>query len=142
VHGIPADDNRYLMERVAGFRLVPNAAAAIAARLRQAPPLVLCGHSHQPRLICLQDGPTVLNPGSVGCPAYQDPGGEDPHVSEVGSPHARYAVVTRAGGRIDADLIAVAYDHRAAAARAAALGRPDWAHALATGYAVPLPGMT
>ena len=42
----------------------------------------------------LPDGPTVLNPGSVGCPAYQDPS-DDPHVSEAGSPHARYAIVHR-----------------------------------------------
>jgi predicted phosphodiesterase len=141
VHGIPGDDNRYLLERVAAFRLVPDAPAAIAARLGEVPGLVLCGHSHQPRLMRLPDGPTVLNPGSVGCPAYQDPS-DDPHVSEVGSPHARYAVVRQSAGMISADLIAVDYDHRAAAARAEAVGRADWAHALATGYALPLPGMT
>lgn len=140
VHGCPGDDNQYLLERVASWRLVPDQPAAIAARLGDAPALVLCGHSHQARLVGLPDGPTVLNPGSVGCPAYQDPG-DPPHVSEVGSPHARYAVVSRADGAIAADLIAVAYDHHAAAARALALGRPDWAQALATGYAVPLPGM-
>jgi predicted phosphodiesterase len=146
VHGIPGDDNCYLLERVSSFRLVPDTPAAVAARLYAAPAaeqcaLVLCGHSHQPRLMRLQDGPTMLNPGSVGCPAYQDPG-DEPHVSEVGSPHARYAVVRMSEGAISADLVAVEYDHRAAAARAEACGRPDWAHALATGYALPLPGMT
>jgi len=146
VHGIPGDDTRYLLERVAAFRLVPDTPAAIATRLGAAPldetvNLVLCGHSHQPRLMRLPDGPTVLNPGSVGCPAYQDPTG-DPHVSEVGSPHARYAVVHQSANAISAELIAVDYDHRAAAARAEAFGRSDWAHALATGYALPLPGMT
>ena len=146
VHGVPGDDTRYLLERVAAFRLVPDAPAAITARLGTAPvgvsaTLVLCGHSHQPRLLRLPDGPTVLNPGSVGCPAYQDPG-DEPHVSEVGSPHARYAVVRLSEGTIAADLVAVDYNHRAAAARAEACGRSDWAHALATGYALPLPGMT
>jgi predicted phosphodiesterase len=146
VHGIPGDDNWYLLERISGFRLVPDAPAAIAARLGTTPVnepvgLVLCGHSHQPRLMRLPNGPTVLNPGSVGCPAYQDPGGE-PHVSEMGSPHARYAVVRLSEAAVSADLIAVEYDHRAAAARAEAYGRSDWAHALATGYALPLPGMT
>jgi diadenosine tetraphosphatase ApaH/serine/threonine PP2A family protein phosphatase len=139
VHGIPGDDNRYLLERVADFHLVLEAPDAIAARLGDAPSLVLCGHSHLPRLVRLPDGPTVLNPGSVGCPAYQDPSGE-PHVSEAASPHARYAVVHQSGDAIGAELIAVEYDHRAASARAAALGRSDWAHALATGYAVPLSG--
>ena len=33
-------------------------------------------------------GQRSLNPGSVGCPSYDD-SGNDPHVSEVGSPHAR-----------------------------------------------------
>ena len=146
VHGIPGDDTLYLLERVSAFRLVPDTPAAIAARLTaapdgEAPALVLCGHSHQPRLMRLPDGPTVLNPGSVGCPAYQDPG-DEPHVSEVGSPHARYAVINLSVGMISADLIAVDYDHRAAAARAEACGRSDWAHALGTGYALPLPGMT
>ena len=161
VHGMPGDDNRYLLERVAAFRLIPDTPEAIATRLanhapcittlgdagsgesppHEAPTLVLCGHSHQARLIRLADGPTVLNPGSVGCPAYQDPGA-DPHVSEVGSPHARYAVVHQSADAISVDLIAVEYDHRAAAARAEAYGRADWARALATGYAVPLPGMT
>ena len=161
VHGMPGDDNRYLLERIAAFRLVPDTPQAIAARLGKPPPgnarpnqassdavpagehveLVLCGHSHQPRLMRLPDGPTVLNPGSVGCPAYQDPS-DDPHVSEAGSPHARYAIVHQSAGAISAALIAVEYDHRAAAARAEALGRSDWAWALATGYALPLPGMT
>lgn len=139
VHGMPGDDNRYLLERVADCHLVMDTPAAIAARLGDTPPLVLCGHSHLPRLVRLPDGPTVLNPGSVGCPAYQDPSG-DPHVSEAASPHARYAIVRRIAATIGAELIAVEYDHRAASARAAALGRSDWAHALATGYAVPLPG--
>ena len=151
VHGIPGDDTRYLLERVSAFHLVPDAPSAIAARLNaapmgEAPALVLCGHSHQPRLMRLPNGPTVLNPGSVGCPAYQDPADQDPagepHVSQAGSAHARYAVVRLSGRTVSADLIAVDYDHRAAAARAEALGRSDWAHALATGYALPLPGMT
>jgi predicted phosphodiesterase len=160
VHGTPGDDNRYLLERVASFRLVPDTPEAIATRLgspsRSSPPddesshsapateaanLILCGHSHQPRLVRLPNGPTILNPGSVGCPAYQDPT-DDPHVSEVGSPHARYAVLHQSADAISAALIAVDYDHRAAAARAEAYGRSDWAHALATGYALPLPGTT
>jgi diadenosine tetraphosphatase ApaH/serine/threonine PP2A family protein phosphatase len=141
VHGSPDDDNRYLLERVTDFRLVLDTASAISARLGDAPALVLCGHSHLPRLVRLPGGPTVVNPGSVGCPAYQDPGGA-PHVSEAASPHARYAIVRPTAGGADVALIAVAYDHGAASARAAALGRADWAQALATGYAAPLPGMT
>jgi diadenosine tetraphosphatase ApaH/serine/threonine PP2A family protein phosphatase len=50
------------------------------------------GHSHRQHFIVLPNGPTILNPGSVGYPSYDDPG-HDPHVSEVGPPHARFAVL-------------------------------------------------
>ena len=68
-------------------------------------------------IIQLPDGPLILNPGSVGCPSYDD-SGNDPHVSEAGSPHARYAVLTIDEHQVSADMIAIAYDWKAAAARA------------------------
>src|SRR5262249_29158121 len=94
---------------------------------------VLCGHSHQQHLIQFPDGPLVLNPGSVGCPSYDDPG-PDPHVSEAGSPHARYAILTIDEQRMSAEMLVVAYDWRAAAARAEKNGRPEWANGLRTGW--------
>jgi len=60
-------------------------------------------------LIQLPDGPLILNPGSVGCPSYDDPGAE-PHVSEGGSPHARYAVLDITKDQVSADMIAITYD--------------------------------
>jgi predicted phosphodiesterase len=137
-HGRPDDDNRYLLDEIAGGRLIGARPAIVAARLGElvatATRLVLCGHSHQARLLQLPDGPLVLNPGSVGCPAYDDPNGPA-HVSEAGSPHARYAIVEFEGeGAPRVNLIAVPYDHMAASHRAAANGRSGWAHALATGF--------
>jgi predicted phosphodiesterase len=133
-HACPDDDNAYLLEEVRDGRLVPAAAATVAARLGAVEAgLVLCAHSHLPALRQLPDGRVLLNPGSVGCPAYADP---DPpaHVSEAGAPQARYAVMEVAEGRlVAADFIALSYDHEAAAARAEAKGRPDWAHALRHG---------
>ncbi len=136
-HATPSDDNTYLMHRVAHGGMVPEAAGEVAARLGDAGPagLVLCGHTHQARVMALPGGPLVVNPGSIGQPAYADPTPPHPHVSEAGSPHARYALVTIAAGSVvSVDLKAVAYDWRAAAARADSLGRADWAHALATGF--------
>ena len=100
---------------------------------------VLCGHSHQPHLIQLPTGPLVLNPGSVGCPAYDDPG-VDPHVSESGSPYARYAVLSIDEQNVSADMIALTYDWKAASARAERNGRPDWAYGLRTGWFMANPG--
>ena len=101
--------------------------------------LLLCAHSHLAGMLLLQDGRLVLNPGSVGCPAYAD-NSPPPHVSEAGSPFARYAVLEIEAGRlIGSEMIALEYDHAAAAARAESLGRADWAHALRTGL-MPLGG--
>ena len=134
-HGTPDDDNRYLVEDVVGGRLVRAAPGTIAERLGAVDArLVLCGHSHLPHLVRLPGGSLVLNPGSVGCPGYYDPDPQRPHVSESGSPQARYAVVMREGAAVTVEQIAVDYDHGAAAARAAANGRPEWAEALATGF--------
>ena len=75
-----------------------------------------------------------MNPGSVGLPAYVHDG-DHAHVSETGSPLARYAIVELAdeGPRIVS--VALHYDVAAAAARAESNDRPDWVHALRTGYA-------
>jgi diadenosine tetraphosphatase ApaH/serine/threonine PP2A family protein phosphatase len=135
VHGTPGDDNQYLLEDVVAGALALAKPDAIAQRLGGiASGVLLCGHSHQPRIAYGQGGLLIVNPGSVGCPAYADPTPPSPHVSETGSPHARYALLAREAGRWHVELIAVAYDWNEASACAAANGRPDWARALATGF--------
>ena len=56
---------------------------------------------------------------------------------EMGAPHARYAVLERrkASDPWQVSFRVVAYDWDAAAARAAAKGREDWARWIRTGYA-------
>jgi len=137
-HGRPGDDEAYLLEDVAGGRLVLAEADAVAARLAGvAAAVILTAHSHQPGLLRLPDGRMVLNPGSVGVPAFDDT--EEPaHVSETGSPLARYAVLQAVDGHVESiDQIALAYDHETAAVRAEANGRPEWAAALRTGRMSP-----
>ena len=133
-HARPGDDDAYLLEEVAGGRLVAARPDKVAARLGGVGgTIILTGHSHLPSVVTLDDGRTIINPGSVGLPAYDDPS-EPAHVSESGSPLARYAIITVEGGRlVRLDMIALPYDHEAAAARAEANGRPEWAHALRTG---------
>lgn len=129
-HARPTDDNHYLLEEVIGERLLPAPAELVEHRLAGLPhPLMLCGHSHLPSIVSLASGATVLNPGSVGLPAYIDT--EPPHISESGTPHARYAIVQ--DGAIE--LIALDYDHPSAARRAMENDRPDWAHFVTTGRA-------
>jgi predicted phosphodiesterase len=73
-HGSPAGgDEEYLLEDVADGHVGLAAEATIAARLAGigAASLVLCGHSHLPRIVTAGDV-LIVNPGSVGCAAYTD----------------------------------------------------------------------
>ncbi len=134
-HGSPAGgDLDYLLEDVQSGRTVLAPSDAIRPRLTGigAARLVLCGHTHLPRVVQVGDV-TVVNPGSIGMPAYTDDN-PVPHAIETGAPHARYAVVTRElGGVWSADLRAIAYDWDRAAQQALTNGRPSVARWTATG---------
>ena len=96
-------------------------------------PVILCGHTHVQRALRLSGGRLLVNPGSVGCPAYGD---DRPvaHKVETGSPDARYAIVEMASGDWNVTFRCVGYDHMAASLLAAERGRAEWATALATGF--------
>jgi len=142
-HGTPDSDLQYWLETVVpGFDgqghsgVRPASPAEVQDRLGPAQPaLVLCGHTHVPRIVQC-GGTLIVNPGSVGLQAYSD-AHPWPHVIENGAPHARYALVERRPAGWQAELRAVPYDHLAQAAVALRNGRPDWAHALATGRMPP-----
>lgn len=134
-HGRPGDDMRYLLQTVEPAGARPATDAEVAERVQGiAAPLILCGHSHLPRVLRLDDGRLIVNPGSVGLPAYGWDWPHD-HKMEAGSPHARYAVVERTDAGFTAEIILVDYDWTHAAALAEANHRPDWAVALRTGRA-------
>ena len=136
VHGTPHSDVEYLIEDVVAGRLAPAAPAQLRQRLDGLDrAVILCGHSHRASVVRTPENVLIINPGSVGCPGYLDPT-PPAHVSEAGSPHARYGLLnaTASGWRVE--LLAIAYDWAAAARRAAEYGREDWARALATGFVV------
>jgi predicted phosphodiesterase len=133
VHGTPDDDATCLLEDVHNERLIPAPREAVLARLgdHARADVVLCGHSHNQQLRQVPGGCLVLNPGSVGCPAFADHPAAA--IFEFRSPHAYYAVLTRRSGRWGAELLALEYDWSSAARRAFDNGRPDWAKAMTTG---------
>lgn len=94
----------------------------------------LCGHSHLPRVRHLPGGALVVNPGSLGWPAYEDD--EPPHRVQTGSPHARFVVLDsdasqQCGWRATPQVLD--YPVEEAAQLAEANNRPDVARALRTG---------
>lgn len=135
-HATPAADDVYLTERphmhghdVLSDQHVRASLVGIEATL------ILCGHSHVPRVMELSDGRCVFNPGSVGLPAYDD---DHPswHFMQSESQHARYGVAERCRTGWRFSFQALRYDWAAAAELALSRGRRDWAHALSSGLAL------
>lgn len=94
---------------------------------------MLCGHTHLTRSVRLDDGRMIVNPGSVGLPAYHDDQ-PFPHDVQSGSPHARYAIVEKQTEGWLIEKVALTYPWESMAAIAEDRGRADWARALRTGF--------
>lgn len=134
-HGTLEHDDRYLTERVTERGVVLKAPDTLAREVASiGAEVILCAHSHVPRLLALPDGRAVVNPGSVGLPAYTDDV-PHPHAMEAGSPHARCAVLEQSDRGWRIEHLAVAYDWERAAAASEERGRSDWAAWLRSGRA-------
>ncbi|MFK3891443.1 metallophosphoesterase family protein [Sphingomonas sp. NPDC079357] len=137
-HGNPAGgDLEYLLEDVMSGRATLDADVAIRPHLKGigAASLVLCGHTHTPRMVTV-DGVLIVNPGGVGIPCYRDRGAT-PHVMEAGCPLARYAIVERRSTGWAAELHGVPYYCKTTARQAEAFGFPAFAYAARTGRLLP-----
>jgi len=132
-HGTPKDDLVYLLEKVESSRPVLRDDAEIIELLAgQTAPVILCGHTHIPRTVQLSTGQLIVNPGSVGLPAYTD---DEPcvHSMENHSPHASYALLEKRHDQWLVEHIKVPYNVKAAVEAAKRQGRDDWGHFLTTG---------
>lgn len=134
-HGTPHDDLVYWLED-----LTPEGIVHMSARERIETfatgidyPVILCGHTHIPRTVRLADGRLIVNPGSVGCPGYDD---DEPvfHKVETGSPDASYAILCKTGDLWDVTFRRLPYDHMAMSRLAYSRGDREWANALANGW--------
>lgn len=133
-HGSPRSDHEYLLETLDGHVVRAATPAEIEERLSgQYAPLIASGHTHVPRQVRLGAGMLLVNPGSVGLQAYGDDHPVE-HKVENGTPDARYAIAQRTAQGWKVEHFTVAYDHESMAALAEQHGRPEWAHALRTGF--------
>ncbi len=132
-HGTPKDDLVYLLEKVESSRPVLRDDAEIIELLAgQTASVILCGHTHIPRTVQLSTGQIIINPGSVGLPAYTD---DEPciHSMENYSPHASYVLLEKRHDQWLVEHINVPYNVAAAAEATKLQGRDDWVHFLTTG---------
>lgn len=133
-HATPESDMRYFLETVESSGVRTATASEVDARLGDCQAeLVACGHTHLPRSMRASTGQLIVNPGSVGLPAY-DARRPYPHVIETGSPDARYAIVEQRDDQWTCMHFAVPYRHQAMASLARSRKRPEWACALQSGY--------
>lgn len=138
-HGSPDNDVCYLLETVdpsvPAVGLRPATDHEVMERLGSwagKSQVFLCGHTHIQRTKHLPDGSFVVNPGSLGWPAYEDDE-PYPHRNEAGTPHARFSVVDRTEQGWKVTEHAIDYDVDQASALAESNSRPDVAKALRTG---------
>lgn len=134
-HGTPHSDTAYWLEEATPDgetrRRDPVRIAEQIDGMAQR--LYLCGHTHIPRAVRLDDGRMVVNPGAVGLPAYVH---DEPHPHRVcaGVPHASYMILDRRGEDWAVTHRRVPYDAARMIALAESVGATAWAQALATGW--------
>jgi len=132
-HGTPVSDTVHLLEDVSRSFPVIRDDTSIRKLLRGvSQPVVLCGHSHVARVVQISTGQLIVNPGSVGLPAYNDDQ-LSKNLLEAPSPHASYAILEKGYTGWGVSLHRVAYDWNAAASQAQILKRQDWARGLTSG---------
>lgn len=134
-HGTPDSDEAYLLEEMTEAGGTLKSPLEIMKSLQHVEQsVILCGHSHIPRIVYLPNGKLIVNPGSVGLPAYKD----DlpiPHKMESGSPYANYTIMKKESNQWLIEQINVPYDWEGASKVAIQNNRIDWAKSLISGRA-------
>jgi diadenosine tetraphosphatase ApaH/serine/threonine PP2A family protein phosphatase len=127
----------YLLEDIRSGCPVLDTEKSILARLSGIgrAKVVLCGHSHVSRVVMVGET-LVVNPGSVGIPAFRLDA-PTPHIVEAGASHARYALVEKLAHGWATEIRAVPYDFKAAALQAKQAGRDVVAYSMRTGRVPP-----
>lgn len=132
-HGTPESDDEYLLEKVTEHGVFVHSDEELAEKTKDVNErVILCGHSHVNRVVYLPSGKIILNPGSVGLPAYLG-NGKHRFAMESMTPHAKYAIVHVNGDAIGIDQVNCWYDWQAASDVAKSNGNANWAQFVLTG---------
>jgi len=132
-HGTPTDDLVYLLEDVSlGYPKLRSDTDVISLLNGHKSKLVCCGHTHIPRTVKLSTGQLIINPGSVGLPAYTD---DEPisHSMENYCSHASYSIIENNGYGWINQQMKIPYDVQLAVNECKKRDRDDWSHFLLTG---------
>lgn len=133
-HASPQSDTVYLLEKLGenfvGIR-EQQELDLLLKDIRQK--IVICGHSHVSKIVST-DQKLIVNPGSVGLPAYDD---DLPiyHKMQNYNPSSNYMVMSKTEASLKWERISLEYDFEQAAQLAEANNRDDWAKWIRTGRA-------
>jgi hypothetical protein len=83
--------------------------------------------------VWLSDGRQIVNPGSVGCPGYDDDH-PVPHIVQTGTPNASYAVIDDGAGNWRVTFRSIPDAPSRMALLAEKAGREEWANVIRTGW--------
>lgn len=132
-HGAPGNDLVYLLENIkSGYPVVRSDTEITTLLKGEQTSLILCGHTHIPRCVHLASGQLIVNPGSVGLPAYDDEM-PVPHKMENFSPHASYAIIEKHQHGWQVEQCKIPYDVDMAVEKCQKLQRNDWVGLLKSG---------
>jgi len=131
-HGSPHMDNQYLLHKAWNGIVIRRGNSEICNIIGDLNErIILCGHSHIPEVV-ETGGKILINPGSVGCPAFSD---INPyHIVECASPRSNYCILTISDHRTRIEQISLEYDYHKASETAEQNKRPDWAGWLRSGF--------
>jgi putative phosphoesterase len=133
-HGTPHADHVYLLEDIKENYIQIKENQQLKELLKGInQKIILCGHSHIPRIVDIKQH-IIINPGSVGLPAYDD---NIPmfHKIENYNPNAQYCLLEFTNSLFQVEQISISYDYEKAASCAELNNRPDWAKWIRTGRA-------
>lgn len=134
IHGSPDSKYNYLTEIVTEHGIMKKNNSVLNDEIKDiGQKYIVCGHSHMSGSVYVSSGKLIINPGSVGLPAYSDmlP---FPHSVENHTPYAKYAMITIENQYVTSiEYNEVSYDWHVASDVARNNNREDYAIPILTG---------
>ncbi len=131
-HATPQSDSAYLLEKPGKNNVAIKDMSEIDNLLKDIQQkIVVCGHSHVSKIV-ETDNKLIVNPGSIGLPAYDD---DLPiyHKMQNYNPRASYAIIKMSGDSVSVERVSIDYDFEESARLAEKNKRDDWAKWIRTG---------
>ena len=132
-HASPENDELYMLNEITPNAVTLKQTEEIMKLVKDIPQnIIFCGHSHLPTTVYLPNNKIIINPGSVGLPAYEE---VEPsyYKIESGTPFANYTVVEKRNGEWIIEQLSIPYDTTEVIKQSEAQNRSDWARALKCG---------